>query len=772
MIRFLHISFPISKITMISNRNFSIAIIRNNTRMEKALALLTMSLLFVLAIGLTCIPNALAYSVGDDGQPVHEYIAFAALSLYSNGEINDYFGQIYSGAGHEDLTDHVYDWSPVTYTHFWDVDKGINDPVDSSPFVEDAENAWQKAQVLWGMALGEYAYGKALGEYGYGHINRAYEYLGHIAHLLADMTVPAHAHEDMHWPDDDCYEDWMTYGHAMLSQSELDWLSSMGKFEIPEDTFDPLFYLFYTANQIGDFFPSDDYDGDTNDYWGGWMDEIYSELGMDSITKPRYAYHLDDNDAGDNNDDGDLGVIRENCLLHAIRATAALYELFYETVSQNSALTVVINHIYALDYHDPFWGNADFYVRVYINGFRFINEGNQVIDNNDIYPGWAFARYVGLSGSAEIKIQVWDEDEAPNDDDQSDINPEGGRDLVLTINLANGAISGDLEGACGDVLTSAGTEEDSSQIWFRILMPSIPPTVNAGPDQTVDEGDLVSLEGSFTDPNTEDIHTAVWDWGDGSPAESGTVVESDGAGTVTGTHAYGDNGEYTVTLTVTDDDGAQGTDTLTVMVNNVAPTATIDAMDQPNPHFVLPIVHTLTFTGSFTDPGWLDTHTTTWNFGDGTVVSGTLNEENVQPDATGTTTASHVYSEPGTYTVTLTVTDDDGGVGTDIMEVIVASAEEAPEIINEYIQNLPDEVFKNNPSQRKKALSNMLSAINDMIVDEEWNGAIKDLRNNMREKSDGFIDGRLNNDWIIDQAVQQEVCMMIDDLVAYLETFL
>lgn len=205
---------------------------------------------------------------------------------------------------------------------------------------------------------------------------------------------------------------------------------------------------------------------------------------------------------------------------------------------------------------------------------------------------------------------------------------------------------------------------------------------------------------------------------------------------------------------------------------NVAPTATLDSLDQPNPQFILPTVHTLTFTGSFTDPGWLDTHTATWDFGDGTVVSGTLAEENIEPDATGTTTADHVYSDPGTYTVTLTITDDDGAVGTDTMEVTVVGAGEAKEIINEYIQSLPDEAFRNNPNQRKKALNNMFSAIDDMLADEEWKGAIQDLRNNIRGKSDGFVDGRLSNDWIIDPTAQQEICMKIDDLTAYLETFL
>ena len=302
---------------------------------------------------------------------------------------------------------------------------------------------------------------------------------------------------------------------------------------------------------------------------------------------------------------------------------------------------------------------------------------------------------------------------------------------------------------------------------------NVAPTVDAGPDQTVNEGDTVALSSSFSDPGWCDIHTATIDWGDGSLVEPGTVSEEndppDATGTVTGSHAYGDNGVYTVTLTVTDDDGGVGTDTLTVTVNNVAPTASI-SMTQPNPQFILPIVHELAFDGSFTDQGWLDTHTSTWNFGDGTVEEpGTLTEENEEPDATGTTTAEHIYSEPGTYTVTLTVTDDDDGIGTDTSTVTIMSAEEAIPVVDEYIQDLPDDAFKNNPDQRKNAFSEKLDEVIELIDAGEYQKAIDKLQHDIRAKADGYVDGNPKDDWITDPEAQEEICTMIDDLIAYLE---
>jgi PKD repeat protein len=258
-----------------------------------------------------------------------------------------------------------------------------------------------------------------------------------------------------------------------------------------------------------------------------------------------------------------------------------------------------------------------------------------------------------------------------------------------------------------------------------VTVNNVPPTAEAGADQTADEGTAIAFSGSFTDPGALDTHTYLWAFGDSGTAtgtlspshvysDNGvymvtlTVPDKDGgvgqdtlvvtvldlapragftwapepqsegssvtftdcstsspdsiavwAWTIDGqifaqrspTYAFADNGEYIVSLKVTDDDGSTSTITHTVNVINVAPTA--DAGLDQTVYEGSPVV----FAGNFTDPG-ADAHTIAWVFGDGATANGTL-------------TPTHTYVDNGVYTVTLTVTDDDGGVGVDTLKVTV-----------------------------------------------------------------------------------------------------
>ncbi|MBF8267973.1 MAG: hypothetical protein HW388_1481 [Dehalococcoidia bacterium] len=104
---------------------------------------------------------------------------------------------------------------------------------------------------------------------------------------------------------------------------------------------------------------------------------------------------------------------------------------------------------------------------------------------------------------------------------------------------------------------NGGTASDDVQVTVN----NVAPVVNAGADQTLPFGTLVNVSASFTDPGTKDTWTYSIDWGDGSPADTGSATV---ASPVTGSHQYVVAGNQTITVCVTDDDLGNGCDSLTV----------------------------------------------------------------------------------------------------------------------------------------------------------------------------------------------------------------
>ena len=173
------------------------------------------------------------------------------------------------------------------------------------------------------------------------------------------------------------------------------------------------------------------------------------------------------------------------------------------------------------------------------------------------------------------------------------------------------------------------------------------PICQAGSDQTVLVGETVNFDGSgSSDPDGGEL---IYSWAFGTDATPAT-----GSGEMPSC-SYSTIGAKTVTLTVTDNNGATASDTVTITVHN-APIA--DAGSDQD----VSVRATVNFDGSGSsdpDGGELSY---SWAFGtDATPSTGS----GVMPSCT--------YSTTGAKTVTLTVTDDEGVSRSDTVTITVHS---------------------------------------------------------------------------------------------------
>ncbi|MEY2848657.1 MAG: hypothetical protein RI885_1322 [Actinomycetota bacterium] len=156
--------------------------------------------------------------------------------------------------------------------------------------------------------------------------------------------------------------------------------------------------------------------------------------------------------------------------------------------------------------------------------------------------------------------------------------------------------------------------------------------------------DLTTDASASTDTDGSIVRYS-WDFGDGATASGASAG-----------HTYTQAGSYTVTLTVTDDDGATDTTArvVTVVAPNVAPAAEF-SVEVSNLSAV--------FDGSASrDPDGLVT-AYSWDFGDGASASGS--------------TTTHAYAAAGSYTARLTVTDNAGAATTVSREVVTTEVPNA-----------------------------------------------------------------------------------------------
>lgn len=235
-------------------------------------------------------------------------------------------------------------------------------------------------------------------------------------------------------------------------------------------------------------------------------------------------------------------------------------------------------------------------------------------------------------------------------------------------------------------------------------------TTNVAPAVTIDLSDLTGMKenetrtvtATFTDPGWLDTYSGNVDLGtsyraDVTPALSVTTEGGKGAGdtggatadrgTATAQVTYGDNGTYTVTVDITDDDGTTGSSHADATVANIAPTSVIDTGGEQTydgvTAFILKAGQALTIPASSHDPG-SDDLSFLWDW-DGPLTGETPDQQTSLVDPPGTDPAlspsieprdvalskAHSYGNACLYHLSVGVTDDDAGSSTDHAVVLV-----------------------------------------------------------------------------------------------------
>ncbi|MCB1186092.1 PKD domain-containing protein [bacterium] len=165
----------------------------------------------------------------------------------------------------------------------------------------------------------------------------------------------------------------------------------------------------------------------------------------------------------------------------------------------------------------------------------------------------------------------------------------------------------------------------------------------------------VSFDAGGSDDSDGQITSFFWSWDEGGvPFGSGKDPSV--------SHTFNNPGVYDVVLTAIDNGGKQDTDTVTITVVppgvNVPPSADLVVLP---PTGVVPLNAILDASGS-NDPDGVVTDYS-WDFGDGSPVISTGTDP----------TTFHPYLAAGSYSATVTVTDNDGGSDSDSFLVVVSA---------------------------------------------------------------------------------------------------
>jgi len=241
-------------------------------------------------------------------------------------------------------------------------------------------------------------------------------------------------------------------------------------------------------------------------------------------------------------------------------------------------------------------------------------------------------------------------DNCPNvaNADQADADNDGIGDACEADSDGDGVI--DDNDNCPEVANADQADADDDVLGNACDSNSYPPVLDtAASDANRNEGDLLQAFGKFTDADGNESLIITADNAFGTFTDNG-----DGTWDWSYT-APDDISATTITVTASDGEHADATDSFAYSAANVAPDPALDSLTG-NSGTACIAGNTVTLGFSWTDPaGTNDTYDYGIDWGDG---STDTTASNVTSPVTG---VQHTYVAGGPYTIVVTVNDEDGG---------------------------------------------------------------------------------------------------------------
>jgi hypothetical protein len=241
----------------------------------------------------------------------------------------------------------------------------------------------------------------------------------------------------------------------------------------------------------------------------------------------------------------------------------------------------------------------------------------------------------------------------------------------------------------GAVHMNAQVQEQSMSFTMGISVSGPGSFISADPSPVITMGALAMTEGqafegalaTFTDPEptasgdgdvgvcasscvqaTNSQYVAIVDWGDGTAnAQPATIAAGN---TITAAHTYTEEGSYTVTVTLMDQDTSYNivSATATATVADAALSASGRNVNSTDPVSAM--------VASFTDAdpnGSVSDYSGTIDWGDGSSSPATITQDGGQFDISG----SHSYADLGPYQLTISVCDGGGSCAQTTSQLLV-----------------------------------------------------------------------------------------------------